>query len=50
MNDGNFYGFFIENQFGDIIDSCGGFWSVEEIKESLSCLRISKQLEKRGIK
>lgn len=34
-NDGEFYGYRIENQFGDDIDCCGGFWELKDLKESL---------------
>ena len=34
-NDGEFYGYRIENQFGEDIDCCGGFFEIEDLKESL---------------
>ena len=34
-NNGEFYGFRIENQYGEDIDCCGGFFELEDLKEYL---------------
>lgn len=32
-SDGDFYGFRIEDNFGEVVDSCCGFWDTNSIKE-----------------
>lgn len=45
VNDGDFYGFSIVDNFGDKIDSCGGFWNVDDIKEYLPEYITQEQFE-----
>lgn len=45
-NDGEFYGYRIENQFGEYIDDCGGFWEIKDLKESLPDYITEEQFKK----
>lgn len=43
--DGDFYGYTITDRFGDDIDCCGGFWSIEELKEALPDYITEEQIK-----
>lgn len=45
-NNGEFYGYRIENNFGEDIDCCGGFLELEEIKENLPDYITAEQFKR----
>lgn len=46
INNGEFYGYRIENNFGEDIDCCGGFWELEDLKDSLPDYIMEEQFNK----
>lgn len=45
-NDGDFYGYTVTDNYGEEIDSCGGFWDVESMKDFLPDYITDEQIEK----
>ena len=46
INNGEFYGYRIVNNFGEDIDCCGGFWELEDLRESLPDYITEEQFNK----
>lgn len=46
INNGEFYGYRIENNFGEDIDCCGSFWELEDLKNNLPDYITEEQFNK----
>lgn len=46
ISDGDFYGYTVTDNYGEVIDSCGGFWDVESMKDFIPSCITDEQIKK----
>ena len=46
ISDNDFYGYTVYDNYGEMVDSCGGFWDVKDMREYIPDYITDEQIEK----